>query len=1054
MKTEPTSLAAAYRRRILYSTIGIGLSALTITGTIARAQDKVDTTKSQAHKTDAAKPQDKTVKKPKKPGTATLKVVPIPRKPDTKAADPAAPPTGANPGVPPTGANPGAPPNGGNPGFPSGGKGQAPPGTQPGNPSFPGGDPSGLTGRRNRGGAAGAFSAAPGTKFTFDFHGADIAQVLRFYAMSSGLTITADPALTGPVTIINPKQVTLDEAFRILQEVLRVRGFTAQQQGDVMSIQTFDRSKSSTQIFSAEPDVNTLDPRNQVMTQVIPLENVDADALAKDLLPLISPQASLIGSSGTNSLILTDTSSNIRRFIEMVSALDKTSSHSEMKLYPLYHAEAANVAATINDLYKQITSRGKGAAAPGPGQPGFTGQPPQPGAGGSGARPAVVAVPDTRTNSVFVVASPDNQEQIAKDIISRLDDVDAALDTETVKIKYSNAVDVANLVNNVLSNLHGVSAASGGGGSSFNNRAFGGFNPFGFGGGGGGGSEQTVQSTDPFGKVIADQRTNSVFITALPERMVKIKDLIKQIDVDVPVETTTFVLPLKNAQASDVAYALGQAFQTSGSNQGSFNSYYNFGGGGGGSSSGQRQPISRRLGGSSGSTFGTGRAARPRNNTPPPPNPPDGSVSQNSGNGIIVDGIPGVMTANGFVPTGDGSGETERTRQFFGFGRGGRGFGGGGGGGGQQYGRGSQGNFANLLQLQNNVYVTASPDGESVIVTTSPENYQAVKALVDSLDIVPRQVMIEVIIAEVTLDTSQKFGFNLNGALNHIFHSNTNSQFQISAPASGATSSTALDATATGLQSVISGLNYSSIIQALNADSKVKVLSTPRIFTSNNQAADIENVTNIPYINGSTPNGIFSTTNTPTVTYLKVGLTLNVTPRITRDGKVTIDLQQEASDLIQFDVLGSGANQQRVPRYNDRYADTSVTIQDGQTVVVGGIIRSSDTLNISKIPLLGDIPILGQLFRSHEKLHNRVELMIFMTPHIVDSVASARQMTQKMSNSVATQIPDLVDQQPNLKPVGKPDKNMKKSVKPDASNPGIMKPDTSAGKPGPADPNN
>src|SRR5207302_6007552 len=129
-----------------------------------------------------------------------------------------------------------------------------------------------------------------------------------------------------------------------------------------------------------------------------------------------------------------------------------------LKVYPLRHAEATNVAQTITDLYSKITPRSSGAGGqPQPGQP-FQqpGQPGQPGQGGGvNARPAVIAVADNRTNSVLVVASPDNQEQIARDIISRLDDDDSALETEVIKVKYSNAQEVANLVNTVLSNLHG-----------------------------------------------------------------------------------------------------------------------------------------------------------------------------------------------------------------------------------------------------------------------------------------------------------------------------------------------------------------------------------------------------------------------------------------------------------------------------------------------------------------------------------------------------------------------------------------------------------------------
>ncbi len=880
------------------------------------------------------------------------------------------------------------------------------------------------------GGAEGSGVIAKGTKFTFDFKGSEIINVLKLFSMMSGKTIVTDPGLSGNVTIINPKQVTLDDAFKILQSVLIVRGYTALENGDVLQILPFDKAKSAATIVSPDPDPAMLDPKNQVMTQVIPLDNGDAEAMAKDLLPLISPSASLIGSSGTNSLILTDTASNVRRIIELVSALDKASNRTPLKIYPLRHAVATSVATTINDLYKQITSRGKGGAPPQPGQPNF-GQPGQPAPAG-GARPAVVAVADVNTNSVIVVASEENQDQIASKIIKRLDDDEAAiLTTEVIKLKFANCVDVANLVNNVLSNMYGTPAASSGGGGG---RSFGGFNPFGFGGGGGGGdASATTTSTDPFGKVIADQHTNNLFVTANPERMIKIKDLIAKIDVDVPVETTTFVVPLKNAQASDVAYALSQAFSTNNNNNGGYTNYNIFGGGGNSGSNGrQRQPIQRRQGAST--PFGTGRSIR--RSTPPPPNSPDPNAQGDdpnsaSGGSAIPQGIAGVMTNQGFVPldtqdSGISAQQAEgangdRTRQYYFGGYGGGGRGSVGQSNGPQYGRGSTGTYSNLLRLQNNVFVNASPDGESLIITTTPDNFPVLKALIQQLDIVPRQVMVEVIIAEVSLDTDQKFGFNISGMLNRIFSSATNVQGQISNPAAGFTSNTLIDQTASGAQAVISGANYTSILQALSTDNKVKVLSTPRVFASNNQQAVFESVVNIPFINGQTSNGFISTSVSNQVDYIKIGLTMNVTPRITREGKVTMDIEQEASDLIGFDNLGTGQSAIRAPRYNDRYANTSVTIQDGQTVVIGGILRDNETLTTSKTPILGDLPFLGQFFRSREKSRSKTELMIFMTPHIVETDAQARDMTKKTAVSVVNQIPNLSQQQPNLKLTPKKD---------------------------------
>ncbi len=854
------------------------------------------------------------------------------------------------------------------------------------------------------------FKAGNSTPFSFSFNGSEINNVLKFFAQMSGLTITTAEGLSGQVTIINPKPVTLDDAFKILQAVLNIRGFTAQQTGNVLAIVPLPTGVTSATIVN--PGLNDdgtvkVDPRNQVMTQVIPLDNVDAEALSRELAPLISKGASLIGSPGTNSLIMTDTSSNIQRITQLVDALDKTSNNTELMVYPLRYAEASTITDIINNLYKQTTTRGRGGGAPQ--QPGMP--PPQPGqAGGAGGRPAVIAVADPRTNQVLVVASASNQASIARDIISRLDDDGSnTLDTEVRKIKYADATQVANQVNQILSNLRPGSGSGGSNNSSFQSRTFGGFNPFGF--GGGQQQQDTVNSTDPFGKVVADARTNNVIITASEDRRRKINELIDTFDVDVPVEATTFVIPLKNAQASDVAYALSQAFSTSQSNNNNPFGFF-FGGGGGGqqpSVNGVHQPINRRLGSS------TGRAAR----IPPgPPNAPgngqqDGGYNGAGGGSAIPDGVPGVMTADGFVPTESDGTAKERTRQFFGFGNNRQSN--LGQAGGAQFGRGQNGSFVNLLRLQNNVYVTPSPYGDSLIVTTTPDNYKTIMGLIQQLDVIQPQVMIEVIIAEVTLDKDERLGFTLNGKFANLFGRTNTGQTQINLPASG--SGTVFDAVASGTQFTLSGANYAGLLQALSTDSKVRVLSTPRIFTSNNQEAFIDISTKLPYIDSqniaATNTGSILTNNVVTA---NVGFTLTVTPRIARQGLVTIDVLQQATDLLRFDTLGTGQSAVRVPVINNRQTDTSVTVMDSETIVIGGLIRESNGTSISKIPIISEIPLIGQFFRSREKTKNKVELMIFLTPHVVRSVEEARDLTRRQGGLIAPSVPDIKKQVPLLDP--------------------------------------
>ncbi|MDW8208935.1 MAG: secretin N-terminal domain-containing protein [Chloroherpetonaceae bacterium] len=1010
-------LLHAYRNRILYTCAGL-VALLSGVPAVSVAQDTPPAT-GQASQERPASPDRERTRQGSQGRRERMRIVPVPRGQNASGARQEGQSTSPGVSQNPAGApQPGATQTPQNPNVP---KPEGPPIT-----TLPDGNRDRSQGR-DRGGFGGGLGRG-GTPFSFDFRGADITNVLRFFAQMSGLTISTAEGLSGQVTIINPKPVTLDEAFKVLQSVLLVRGFTALQNGNVLSIVPIDRGVGQTTVVS--PGLNddgtvTIDPKNQIMTQVIPLDNVDAEALARELAPLVTKGASLIGSSGTNSLILTDTASNVQRFVTLVDALDKTSNNTELMVYPLRYAEATAIADIINNLYRQTTTRGRGGGGQQQGQPGqmpipqAPGMPGQPGQQGAGAgRPAVIAVADVRTNQVLVVASPANQQQIARDIISRLDDDGAnTLDTKPRKIKYADATQVANQVNTILSGMRlGGGGESRSSNPSFQQRVFGG----GFGGFGNFGNQtqstEVVASTDPFAKVTADARTNTVFITATPERMRKIDELIDLLDVDVPVETTTFVIPLKNAQADDVAFALTQAFGTgTGQNNPGFGGFF-FGFGGNQRQAG-RQPIQRRLGAQNNSIFG--RSVRTRSVPPGPPNAPDAHLEpqdvewQGTTGSAIPQGIPGVMTPNGFVPMD--TEETERTRQFpFG------GFGGFnqrrlGQNTGPQFGRGRTGTFSNLLQLQNNVFVTPSPYGDSLIVTTTPENYKAITDLIEQLDVVQPQVLIEVIIAEVTLDKNEKLGFALGGRFANLFNRINTGQARVNLPAPG--SGTTFNPTAAGTQFTLTGANYDALIQALVSDSRVKVLATPRVFTSNNQQANIEIVTEIPYVTGQNVTaGIGGNILTNETATRNVGYTLSVTPRIARQGLVTIDVISEATDLLRFDELGTGQSSLRLPVVNTRYTDTSVTVMDNETVVIGGLIRDSNTLNLSKIPILSDLPFIGQFFRSRERVNQRVELMVFMTPRVVRSVEEARELTRRQGALILPNNGNLRKIEPNLDP--------------------------------------
>jgi general secretion pathway protein D len=963
-----------------------------------------------------------------------------------------APAPGNPPAIPGADPSRGAIPGGGQAGPPTGAP--AGPGvqTEPGKTITLPQNPEGIRfsqggfGRRDRGGLA------PGGTVSMDFRGADINNVLKFFSQAAGWQIVPHPTLTGNVTIISPKQLSIDQAFEVLQASLQIRGFTGQfsKVGDTTILKIVplpDALAGGSSIIRTDGRPMTSEEmKNQVITQVIPIENVDAKTLATELMPLVSKGASIVGSGGTNALIVTDIAANVQRVSSLVDMLDKAASNSEMKMFALQHADATDVSNVINGLFRQVFNRGRGGGGPQGGQPGAqpgfqpgqpvqigpNGQPMQGGGAGGGTdRAAVVAVPDTRTNAIFVVASKENMKRVG-DLIAQLDDPDAtALKTKFRKIQFADAAIIADVVNGVLSGSNPTRA--GGSGANFQQRLFGGgFG--GFGGGFGGGQNQqagTVQSTDPFAKVVAEQRTNSVIITATEEKMAKIDDLIDQLDVNVPTETTTFVIPLNNAHAEDVAYILGQAFGTgTQGNQGFGGGFNIFGGGFGGQQSNRRTGAQNRRLGSQNTGGRGGRAVR---------------MGYEQGGPTEDDVVPGVMTPNGFVPDSN----SPSRGQFF--------FGGGGFGRQQQptpqFGRGSGGQQRSLLQLRQNVGVYADPNTNQLVINTPPENMQAIRDLIKQLDVIPRQVMIEVIIAEATLDATTKLGVQ--------FDANGIGRFLGSDVTHGGTSNFPLGNAGNVAQNIASPINpggnyfvsamsgkFRALVQALGQDSRVKILSTPKVFASNNQQATIQITTDIPYVTSSF-NGGFTGGQSLAYDFLPVGVTLEVTPRITMDGQVTIETYAEASEFLGFDVLSSTVDAngrvttQPAPRTSSRITDTTVSVQDGEAVILGGLMRDSKTINVNKIPLLSDIPLLGHLFRSTNSNTIKTELMIFLIPHVVDGNQSRKALVDQQSTNIRKAFPNLEKLQPSLQPAPKENEG----AGPEANKPNGNKPEATKNEP-------
>ncbi len=284
------------------------------------------------------------------------------------------------------------------------------------------------------------------------------------------------------------------------------------------------------------------------------------------------------------------------------------------------------------------------------------------------------------------------------------------------------------------------------------------------------------------------------------------------------------------------------------------------------------------------------------------------------------------------------------------------------------------------------VNVQADEESNALVITAPASIYPSLRSVIQQLDIPRAQVHIEAIIAEVSLDTSKELGVQWllsNGDDGPVFSSQfSSSGTSISSVASGIIP----DGASLGLGQIAdSGLSFITLIRALSGDGETNLLSTPSIVTLDNQEAEIIVGQNVPFVTGESTNSSSDTTNPfRTVERQDLGVTLKVKPQINEGDAITMEIEQEVSDIA---ASSQGAVDIITTKRSIR---TTVQLEDGELLVLGGLISDRVIENEQKIPLLGDIPVLGALFRSSSSETTKQNLMVFIRSTIIKDPAKAK----------------------------------------------------------------
>ena len=571
------------------------------------------------------------------------------------------------------------------------------------------------------------------------------------------------------------------------------------------------------------------------------------------------------------------------------------------------------------------------------------------------------------SNAIVMTERATNVRRIAN-IITKLNvRKDTATDIRVVQLKYADADAAAKLINSLFSPTQDNQNGGRGGQFNFGGRGggrgaggFGGAVFFGgpggggpggppeFGGGGGGrggdgaSSDQASQSKV---NAASDTRTNTVVVTGSPEQLTTIVGVLKQLDTPAA-EATTFFYRVKNGQAVDMAATLNGLFQQTGVN-----------------SSSSSRTNSNRLSYSSTSSFG--------------------STNRGSGGGVGGGGS-GLGGGGAFGGGGAGIG-----------GSGGLGGGGGNFGGGGRGGLGSSSTSA-LASMVGQVFVVPDQDTNSLLVTTASKLEKQVRDMIGELDRPVPQVLIKVLVAEVTHDNSADFGTDFS-----ILNTRPNGNGQSFGQTFGTPGS--------GLVINFLENNLQATLHALAQQNKLDVLSRPYILASDNQEAYVMVGQQVPIVTGNTTTALGQTVSN--YSYQSVGIILDVIPHINPDGVVTLDVAPQISQLTSQTVtVGPGVS---VPVIASRQATSMVAIKDGQTIVIGGLMQDQKTVTVNKIPIIGDIPLIGMAFSRTQTDKTKTELLLFLTPHVAAEPSvlqpmSADEMkgTQQTTNAVAPGVFD------------------------------------------------
>lgn len=843
--------------------------------------------------------------------------------------------------------------------------------------------------------AGGVDSATPGAgkKFKLNFNNAPIDQVLKFLSDMTNKLVLKTPEVQGQFTVMNPNEVTKEEAMKIIDAAFRFQDIAFQETDQMIVVLPLAQAKLKMGgVFGKEGEGESA---SRVQSKIIELKYSNPSQIKEALAPLVVDVANIIVDDRTKTLVLTDTAANIERLETIIKQLDKetTLEGVVIQVFRLRYLNSNEMSRSLSEMINNLVTAK------------YTGESDRRKVDRIVSMCEVIA--DRTTNSLIIVAPEDIIKSIS-DFITKMDvSTIQNMTTRTIALKNANATEVAqglqqftssrrsevyrpvifadSRTNSVVINAYPEDVESivkvledldqkqsyekitrvftleNGdaivisqmikqlitGENPSSRRSYWGYY---------GGRNQDESQM----QIVEDQRLNALIVSARPSDFPMIEELIKSLDLPMPQsKEEPRVYPVKHVRATDLAQMLTQIFSSQTNNMDYYFGYGN-----------NQQEI-------------TGLSGKVK------------TIADSTTNSLIV--IAASPRAFGVIEkmieqldkesTEFGTTKVfslknasaeylaeqlnslfeEDTRR-----QGNRGF--------FWYMNQQSGQDDTISNMIGNVRIVSETRTNSLMVTTSSQYFPAIDGLIKDLDRSISQILVEILIVEIIDVNNNQLGINWGDKVS------LNVEGTLEAPVGGVN----LDRAA-----LLSTAKYDAVLDILGSNSKTNVLARPNILTGDNQPAFVEVTNRIPRLGQISQGNVTTTQN---IQYEEVGLKLDVSPHINDATTCTMDVNLETGQILsQFALVTSNGS---APAFSRRTVKTRLTIEKEETAVLSGVIDTSFTESEDGVPGLMRIPIIGSLFKSKGKKQNKTELLTFITPYILADQQDRLQILERQRKRI------------------------------------------------------